>query len=96
LERQFVALERRVPGLSRWLRGLRARGARGIRIPAAILMILGGIFSFLPVFGLWMLPVGLMLLAVDLPFLRGSVAASVIRLRRRGRLLLRRLPGWRD
>jgi hypothetical protein len=33
------------------------------RIPLAILLIFGGIFSFLPVLGLWMLPLGLVLFA---------------------------------
>jgi hypothetical protein len=39
------------------------------RIPLAILLIFGGIFSLLPVLGLWMLPLGLVLFAQDLPFL---------------------------
>ena len=34
---------------------------------------LGGVFSFLPVLGLWMLPLGLLLLAHDVPFLRKPV-----------------------
>ncbi len=36
-----------------------------VRIAVALLLILGGIFSFLPVLGLWMLPLGLMLVAQD-------------------------------
>jgi hypothetical protein len=35
---------------------------------------LGGIFSFLPVLGLWMLPLGLLLFAQDLPFLQKPMA----------------------
>jgi hypothetical protein len=31
---------------------------------------LGGVFAILPVLGLWMLPVGLVLLAEDMPALR--------------------------
>jgi hypothetical protein len=34
------------------------------------LLILGGIFSVLPVLGIWMLPLGLILLAEDVPVLR--------------------------
>ena len=37
-------------------------------------LIIGGIFSFLPVLGLWMLPLGLILIAEDLPFLQGPMA----------------------
>jgi hypothetical protein len=43
---------------------------RWARIPAGILLVLGGIFSILPVLGLWMLPLGLVLLAEDVPILR--------------------------
>ncbi|GJE42621.1 hypothetical protein [Methylobacterium soli] len=41
-----------------------------IRLIAAVLLILGGIFSILPVLGLWMLPLGLALLAQDVPALK--------------------------
>ena len=41
-----------------------------VRVVAAILLILGGIFSILPVLGLWMLPLGLALLAQDVPALK--------------------------
>ena len=42
-------------------------------VPLGILLIIGGIFSFLPVLGLWMLPLGLMLIAQDIPFLQGPI-----------------------
>ena len=38
--------------------------------PAGLLLILGGVLSFLPIRGIWMLPLGLLLLAEDLPVLR--------------------------
>ena len=34
----------------------------------------GGFLGFLPILGFWMLPLGLALLALDLPFLRGPMA----------------------
>ena len=43
------------------------------------LLVLGGIFSFLPVLGIWMLPLGLLLLALDLVFLQGPVNTAVVR-----------------
>ena len=68
---QMERFEERLPDrFARWSCWLRQPKARLIRIPAALLLILGGIFSVLPVFGLWMLPLGLLLLAVDLPLLR--------------------------
>lgn len=45
-----------------------------IRVPLALLLIAGGFLGFLPVFGFWMLPLGLALLAFDLPFLRRPMA----------------------
>lgn len=41
-----------------------------LRLAAALLLILGGVFSILPVLGLWMLPLGLALLAQDVPGLK--------------------------
>jgi hypothetical protein len=41
-----------------------------IRIPIGVALIVGGIFSFLPVLGLWMIPLGLALIARDVSFLR--------------------------
>lgn len=90
LGRQFDKLERLIPGLNGRTAALRSRGAMLVRVPIGIVLVLGGIFSFLPVLGLWMLPFGLLLLAIDLPFLRPHVNALVIRGRRRIEILRRR------
>ena len=42
------------------------------RIPAGTLLICGGLLGFLPILGLWMLPLGLLLLAEDVPPLRST------------------------
>jgi hypothetical protein len=63
-----------------------------IRFPLAILLTIGGLFWFLPILGLWMLPAGLLLLAVDLPHLRGPISVAIIRSRRWSQ---RRLRHWR-
>ena len=82
-ERQFDRIERSVPPqLARAFARLRSRRATLIRVPLAILLVIGGIFSILPVLGLWMLPLGLLLLAIDLPALRGPMAALIVRFRR--------------
>lgn len=52
------------------VRRLRQPSARWLRIPAGLLLIVGGIFFILPVLGLWMLPLGIVLLAEDIPPLR--------------------------
>lgn len=45
-----------------------------VRIPLAVVLMAGGFVGFLPIFGFWMLPLGLALLAVDVPFLRPPMA----------------------
>ncbi len=41
-----------------------------LRRSAGILLMIGGVFGFLPILGYWMFPVGLALLAVDIPWAR--------------------------
>jgi hypothetical protein len=82
-ERQFRAIEHQMPVLQRPLTTIRARGWWIIRLPIALLLIAGGLLSILPFLGLWMLPVGLLLLAVDLPLLRAPLSVAMIRARRR-------------
>ena len=46
-----------------------------MRAGVAILLIIGGVLGIvLPVLGFWMVPLGLALLAIDLPLLRGPFA----------------------
>ena len=94
LDRQFDRLQQRVPpqavGL---LTNLRRPEARWIRVPLGFLLVLGGIFSFLPVLGIWMLPLGLLLLAIDLAFLQGPVNMAILRGLRKWTVWRR---AWRD
>lgn len=83
LDRQFDAISRQVPQLEKPLRGLRQRSLWVVRVPMSILLIAGGVMSFLPVLGIWMLPAGLMLLAVDVPFLRRPLSAGLVLWRRK-------------
>lgn len=41
-----------------------------MRIPAASVLIIGGLLGFLPILGFWMLPFGALLLAEDVLVLR--------------------------
>ena len=83
LRRQFDALVRNSPVPRGPMEALLTSRMRLLRIPLAILLILGSFLAILPVFGLWMLPAGLMLLAIDIPLLRPRVSAALIRVRRR-------------
>lgn len=83
LHRQFDLIQRRFPALAGFVRGMRSNRALLIRLPIALILIFGGVLSFLPFLGIWMLPLGLMLLAIDVPFLQGPVSVLFIRWRRR-------------
>lgn len=73
LNRQFDRIGRAVPATSGFLSWIRQPSSRLVRIPLGIILILGGVFSFLPILGVWMLPLGLFLIALDLPFLQGPL-----------------------
>ena len=79
LREAFKHLEQQVPDrFARTLRSLRHPDARWLRIPLGLLLVAGGVLSILPVLGIWMLPLGLLLLAYDVPFLRKPVARFTI------------------
>jgi len=76
LDRHFAWLENKLPPKpARFLAWLRRPSSRLVRLPLGFLLILGGILSFLPVLGIWMLPLGLMLIAQDIPILQGPSCA---------------------
>ena len=75
LNKALDQLEDELPdAVSRGLEWLRSDRSRWVRIPVALLCIAAGFFWFLPVIGLEWLVIGLLLLALDVPFLRGPVA----------------------
>ncbi len=75
------------PRLQKAVRWLLRPSARWLRVPAGLLLIVGGFLAILPILGLWMLPLGVVLLAEDVPPLRRAT----------GRVLAwieRRHPNW--
>ncbi|MGI4945629.1 MAG: hypothetical protein ACRYHQ_34540 [Janthinobacterium lividum] len=56
--------------LARGFHALRQHGRRWVRVPLGVLCVGGGFLWFLPVLGLWMLPVGMILLAEDMPVIK--------------------------
>ena len=44
--------------------------SRLIRMALGLALIAGGLLGFLPVLGFWMIPLGLLVLSVDLPIVR--------------------------
>ena len=71
-----------------WVRGPRSRI---MRIPVALFLIACGLLGFLPIVGFWMLPIGLALLAEDLPFLRRPARRLMTWVEDRRQAVLQRL-----
>ena len=44
--------------------------SRPLRIAIGVFLIIFGILGFLPILGFWMIPLGLLVLSIDLPFVR--------------------------
>ena len=44
--------------------------SRLLRILIGILLMIGGLFAFLPVLGFWMIPLGMLVLSIDIPRVR--------------------------
>ena len=76
LHDELDRLQQKLPGwAARMLQSARNPSAGWIRIPVAVALIVGGILgTFLPIIGFWMVPLGLALVAIDVPFLRGPLA----------------------
>jgi hypothetical protein len=69
--------------LGKWSVGL--PGSPALRIGIGILLVLGGFVGFLPILGFWMVPLGLLVLSVDIPAVR----------RFRRKMEVKYLPVWR-
>ena len=75
INRHFAWFETKLPpGPAKFVGWLRKPTSKLVRIPLALLLVLGGICSILPVLGFWMLPLGLILIAQDIPLLEKPVA----------------------
>lgn len=60
-----------------------------VRIVLGIVLVILGMFGFLPVLGFWMIPVGLIILSVDFAWIRRKRRVASVRL---GVWLTRRWP----
>jgi purine-cytosine permease-like protein len=41
-----------------------------LRAPLGAIFVIGGLLGFLPILGYWMVPVGLLILSIDFPWVR--------------------------
>lgn len=84
LDREIDRISRELPsGAGRFLRWLRGSSLRWVRVSVGLLLIIFGIFGFLPVLGFWMLPLGALLLAQDIPLLRRPILRALVSLERK-------------
>jgi hypothetical protein len=84
LDRKIDQISDQLPeSAGAFLRWLRTPSSRWVRVPLALLLIVGGVVGFLPVLGFWMIPLGLLLLAQDVPFLQRPILRSLTWLERK-------------
>lgn len=84
LDQAFDVLEHEAPDrVARCVRWMRSPASRKVRIPLGVLFIVGGLLWFLPVVGIELLPIGLLLIAQDIPFLKKPVGRGMLWLERK-------------
>jgi len=95
LNRHLDRWQDRIPDwAARGMAWLRKPSSRWVRIPIGLLLIAAGFVGIvLPVLGFWMVIPGLLLLAIDVPFLRLPMRVAIVRTRYAMRWIRRR---WRS
>jgi hypothetical protein len=84
LDHELDRLQARLPDrISRLVGTVRSPAAKPYRIPAGIVLTVGGVVGFLPIVGFWMVPLGLAVIAQDVPVMRPPLAR-----------LLAKVNGW--
>jgi len=92
LHQAFEELSAELPDkLAQALAWLRLPHMRWVRIGLGVSCVFGGLFAFLPVLGIELLPLGLMLLAHDISCLRKPVGTGMLWLMARWRGLKTRV-----
>lgn len=96
LDRALDGLERESPDrICRAIRWLRDPAHRRIRLPVGVVLIAVGFFGFLPVIGFEFIPLGLLLVAQDVPVLREPVGRFTLWLEEKWIHLRDKWRNWR-
>ena len=75
LDEELDRLQARMPGrMSRLVQKVRSPSAAPYRIPVGVALTAGGLVGFLPILGFWMVPLGLAVLAHEVPAMRPPLA----------------------
>jgi hypothetical protein len=84
LDEELDRLQGRMPdAVARVMIRVRSPKAAPYRIPIGVGLTVGGVFGFMPVLGFWMVPLGLAVLAQDVPAMRRPTARVVAAINRR-------------
>ena len=75
--------QRPITALRRAVQWGDAKVPMGLRSVLGLLLCVGGLLGFLPILGFWMLPLGLALIALDIPVLRRWLLAWLERAERK-------------
>ena len=90
LDRIIERYQAKMPAwMARFVTWIRKPELRITRIIFGVLLVLLGFVGFLPILGFWMVPLGLLLLAQDVTFLRRPVVRAIEWCERKWR-------GWRQ
>jgi hypothetical protein len=68
--------------------------SRVVRIALGVGLVLGGVLGFLPILGFWMIPLGLLILSIDLAIVRRWRRRSVVWFERRFPGVSARIGRW--
>lgn len=78
LDRHMAWFESKLPERpAHFVAWLRRPSSKYVRLPLGAALVGGGLLSFLPVLGLWMLPLGMILIAQDVPALEKPTARTL-------------------
>lgn len=83
----LTKLPRQFRSVVEWVR---RPSRRAVRLCVAVFFIIGGFLAILPVFGLWMLPLGLALLSDDVPWFKVPLEKTACWIERMWRWIRRR------
>lgn len=83
LEQERSATRRQPHRIRMFGRSLPLPASQVLRISLGVMLLAGGALWFLPVLGIWMLPLGLAVLSVDVPIVRRWSRRATVALHRR-------------
>lgn len=80
LQQSLNELEKKSsPRVAKFIRWVQNPKAKNYRIPIGIVLIIAGVFGgALPLLGVWMIPIGLVILAFDIPILKKPVGQLIL------------------